>query len=227
MRKNSLKSFKTLFAATLVMLLSGSVNAYAQEEPEIDKPAEYPGGTMAMINFISQNLKYPQEAKEQGIQGRVMVLFTIQPDGKVTDVQVKDPVHPLLDAEAIRVVSMMPAWTPALKADGTPVISKSYIPMNFRKPEPVKDVILVKYEKAESGNKAVTCTITYKEKLSPQEQQSVIRMEDLDSKLKELGKKGTEGSFVLPNTPRTMQEFNTLQDALNNMKGINVTYKQD
>ena len=99
--------------------------------------------------------------------------------------------------------------------------------MNFRKPEPVKDVILVKYEKAESGNKAVTCTITYKEKLSPQEQQSVIRMEDLDSKLKELGKKGTEGSFVLPNTPRTMQEFNTLQDALNKMDGINVTYKQD
>ena len=227
MRKNSFISFKALFALTLVMLLTGSVNAYAQDEPEIDKPAEYPGGTMEMLNFISKNIKYPEEAKEQNIQGRVLVLFTIQPDGKVTDVQVNNPVHPLLDAEAIRVVSMMPDFKPALTADGTPVTSKSYIPINFRKPEPVKDVILVKYEKAENGSKNVTCTITYKEKLTPQEQQSVIGMEDLDSKLKELGKKGTEGSFVLSNTPRTMQEFNTLQDALNKIEGINVTYKQE
>ena len=227
MRKNSFISFKALFALTLVMLLTGSVNAYAQEEPEIDKIAEFPGGTMEMLNFISKNIKYPEEAKEQNIQGRVLVLFTIQPDGKVTDVQVNNPVHPLLDAEAIRVVSMMPDFKPALTTDGTPVTSKSYIPINFRKPEPVKDVILVKYEKAENGSKNVTCTITYKEKLTPQEQQSVIGMEDLDSKLKELGKKGTEGSFVLSNTPRTMQEFNTLQDALNKIEGINVTYKQE
>lgn len=227
MRKNSLISFKALFAVTLVMLLTGSINAYAQEEPEIDKIAEFPGGTMEMLNFISKNIKYPEEAKEQNIQGRVLVLFTIQPDGKVTDVQVNNPVHPLLDAEAIRVVSMMPDFKPALTADGTPATSKSYIPINFRKPEPVKDVILVKYEKAENGNKNVTCTITYKEKLTHQEQQSVIGMENLDSKLKELGKKGTEGSFVLPNTPRTMQEFNTLQDALNKIEGINVTYKQE
>ena len=52
-------------------------------------------------------------------------------------------------------------------------------------------------------------------------------MEELDSKLKEIGKKKSEGFFVLPTDPRTMNEFNTLQDALNKMEGINVTYKQD
>ena len=227
MRINTFGSFKALFATTLVMLLMGSVNAYAQEEPEIDKAAEFPGGTMAMINFISQNLKYPQEAKDNDIQGRVLVVFTIQADGKVTDVHVNNPVHPLLDAEAIRVVSMLPDFTPAMTADGTPVSSSSYFPINFRKPEPVKDVILVKYEKGENGNKAVTCTITYREKLTPQEQQSIIKMEDLDSKIKELGKKDTQGAFVLPKNPRSMDEFNTLQDALRKMEGLDVTYKQD
>ena len=222
-----MRKISFMFATTLVMLFLGSVSVNAQEQPEVDKMAEFPGGTMAMLSFLGQNIKYPQEAKDNNIQGRVLVTFTVQPDGKVTDAHVENPVNPLLDAEAIRVVSMMPDFKPALTADGTPVTSKSYIPINFRKPEPVKDVILVKYEKAENGSKNVTCTITYKEKLTPQEQQSVIGMEDLDSKLKELGKKGTEGSFVLSNTPRTMQEFNTLQDALNKIEGINVTYKQD
>lgn len=216
-----------MFAATLVMLFMGSVSVNAQEQPEVEKMAEFPGGTMAMMSFLSQNITYPQEAKDNNIQGRVLVTFTVQPDGKVTDAHVENPVNPLLDAEAIRVVSLMPAFNPALKADGTPVSVTTAVPVNFRLAEPAKDVILVKYVKGENGKKAVTCTITNKGKLKPEEQQSMIRMDELDSKLKEISKKNSEGFFVLPKNPRSMDEFNTLQDALNKIEGINVTYKQE
>ena len=182
---------------------------------------------MAMLSFLGQNIKYPQEAKDNNIQGRVLVTFTVQPDGKVTDAHVENPVNPLLDAEAIRVVSLMPAFSPALKADGTPVSVTTAVPVNFRLSEPAKDVILVKYVKGENGKKAVTCTVTNKKKLTPQEQQSMIRMDELDSKLKEISKKNSEGFFVLPKNPRSMDEFNTLQDALNKMEDINVTYRQE
>ena len=209
------------------MLFLGSVSVNAQEQPEVDKMAEFPGGTMAMLSFLGQNIKYPQEAKDNNIQGRVLVTFTVQPDGKVTDAHVENPVNPLLDAEAIRVVSLMPAFNPALKADGTPVSVTTAVPVNFRLAEPAKDVILVKYVKGENGKKTVTCTITNKGKLKPEEQQSIIGMDELDSKLKEIGKKNSEGFFVLPKNPRSMDEFNTLQDALNKMEDINVTYRQE
>lgn len=222
-----MRKYSLMFAATLVMLFMGSVSVNAQEQPEVEKMAEFPGGTMAMMSFLSQNIKYPQEAKDNNIQGRVLVTFTVQPDGKVTDAHVENPVNPLLDAEAIRVVSLMPAFNPALKADGTPVSVTTAVPVNFRLAEPAKDVILVKYVKGENGKKAVTCTITNKGKLKPEEQQSMIRMDELDSKLKEIGKKNSEGFFVLPKNPRSMDEFNTLQDALNKMEDINVTYKQE
>lgn len=139
----------------------------------------------------------------------------------------ENPVNPLLDAEAIRVVSLMPAFNPALKADGTPVSVTTAVPVNFRLAEPAKDVILVKYVKGENGKKTVTCTITNKGKLKPEELQSIIGMDELDSKLKEIGKKNSEGFFVLHKNPRSMDEFNTLQDALNKMEDINVTYRQE
>lgn len=222
-----MRKISFMFATTLVMLFLGSVSVNAQEQPEVDKMAEFPGGTMAMLSFLGQNIKYPQEAKDNNIQGRVLVTFTVQPDGKVTDAHVENPVNPLLDAEAIRVVSLMPAFNPALKADGTPVSVTTAVPVNFRLAEPAKDVILVKYVKGENGKKTVTCTITNKGKLKPEEQQSIIGMDELDSKLKEIGKKNSEGFFVLPKNPRSMDEFNTLQDALNKMEDINVTYRQE
>lgn len=222
-----MRKYSLMFAATLVMLFMGSVSVNAQEQPEVEKMAEFPGGTMALMSFLSQNIKYPQEAKDNNIQGRVLVTFTVQPDGKVTDAHVENPVNPLLDAEAIRVVSLMPAFNPALKADGTPVSVTTAVPVNFRLAEPAKDVILVKYVKGENGKKTVTCTITNKGKLKPEEQQSIIGMDELDSKLKEIGKKNSEGFFVLPKNPRSMDEFNTLQDALNKMEDINVTYRQE
>ena len=76
-----------------------------------DKPA-FPGGMEAMIQFFSTNIQYPADAKKQKIDGRVLVNFVIEKDGSITDVKVMKPGFPSLDAEAVRVVKMMPKWKP-------------------------------------------------------------------------------------------------------------------
>lgn len=232
MKKNNVinRSFRGLFAAiatTVVLLMAGSVNVSAQDEPMLQPEIapEYPGGVPAMLSYIQQNLKYPEGAKEQEIQGRVIVQFTVETDGTVSDVNVVKSVDPLVDAEVVRIVSDMPAWKPGMH-EGKPVRVSYSIPIRFRLQAPPKDIILVKYTIGQDGKKVVTCTLTSEKKLMEQELASKIQMKDLDSKLKELGKKKTEGFFALPNNPDTMDEFNAIEEKLNNIKGINVSYKQ-
>ena len=78
-----------------------------------------------------QYLKYPQEAVRDGIQGRVMVEFVINKDGKVSDVRVVKGVSPELDAEAVKVVSASPKWRPA-RLKGEKVRCSMTIPVEFR-----------------------------------------------------------------------------------------------
>ncbi len=222
------KSFIALFATVAVMLTAGSLNVSAQEEPmtQPEIAPEFPGGTVALLSLIQQNIKYPEEAKEQEIQGRVIVQFTIEKDGSVTDVKVVKSVHPLVDEQVVRAVSAMPAWKPGMH-EGKPVRVSYSMPFRFRLQAPPKDIILVQYAKGQNGKKDVTCTLTSQKKLTEQEQASVIEMKDLDSKLKEVSKKNTEGFFALPNTPETMDEFNTIEEKLNSIQNLNVTYKQN
>lgn len=230
MKKNNrtFKSFIALFATVAVMLTAGSLNVSAQEEPmtQPEIAPEFPGGTVALLSLIQQNIKYPEEAKEQEIQGRVIVQFTIEKDGSVTDVKVVKSVHPLVDEQVVRAVSAMPAWKPGMH-EGKPVRVSYSVPFRFRLQAPPKDIILVQYAKGQNGKKDVTCTLTSQKKLTEQEQASVIEMKDLDSKLKEVSKKNTEGFFALPNTPETMDEFNTIEEKLNSIQNLNVTYKQN
>ncbi len=102
------------------------VNFYVIEE----KP-EFPGGEVAMVKWIAEHVKYPEIAKENGIQGKVFVKFVIDKDGKVTDVQILRGVDPSLDKEAMRVVSEMPAWTPG-KQRGKTVKVSFQLPINFK-----------------------------------------------------------------------------------------------
>jgi TonB family protein len=81
-------------------------------------------------NFISITIQYPETARENGIQGTVFVGFTIQADGKITDVDLVRGVHKLLDEEAIRVVKSIPQWMPAIH-DGKPVASRYTWPIHF------------------------------------------------------------------------------------------------
>ncbi len=232
MKKNNVinRSFTGLFAAiatTIVLLFAGSVNASAQDEPMTmpEVAPEYPGGTMELLSFIQQHLEYPEGAKEQEIQGRVIVQFTIEKDGSVSDVKVVKSVDPLVDDQVVRAISAMPAWKPGMHEGKTVRVSYS-LPFRFRLQAPPKDVILVQYAKGQDGKKDVTCTLTSQKKLTEQEQASIIEMKDLNSKLKEVSKKNTEGFFTLPNNPDTMDEFNTIEEKLNSIQNLNVIYKQ-
>lgn len=91
----------------------------------------YNGGDKAMRKFLQNNIKYPSKAKDDGVQGTVFVRFVVEKDGIVDDVVVSKGVHPMLDAEAKRVVSVMPKWTPG-KQKGKPVAVQYTLPVRFQ-----------------------------------------------------------------------------------------------
>lgn len=96
-----------------------------------DKMPSFPGGMGALMQYLKGNIDYPIEAFKKNIGGRVVVAFIVEKDGSLSDVRIAKSVHPLLDAEAIRVVSSMPKWNPGLE-NGNPVRVKYTIPVTFR-----------------------------------------------------------------------------------------------
>lgn len=92
---------------------------------------EFPGGITALVQFLSKNLKYPTVCKEQKIQGKVLVKFTVKSDGSISNIRVTRSVDPYLDKEAIRVVKSMPRWTPGTQ-DGKPVSVEYTLPITFK-----------------------------------------------------------------------------------------------
>jgi TonB family protein len=94
--------------------------------------AVFPGGDAGLIDFIKNNTKYPEKAKTAGTQGKVIVRFAVEPDGKVDRISILKGVDPELDMEALRVVSTMPAFEkPGIK-DGKKVPVWYMVPINFR-----------------------------------------------------------------------------------------------
>ena len=92
---------------------------------------QYPGGQIAMMKYIMENMKYPEQAMKEGIQGRVTVRFIVEKDGSISDVKPVLSVHPLLNKEAVRVVESMPKWTPG-KHNGKPVRVRFNLPVMFK-----------------------------------------------------------------------------------------------
>jgi len=82
-------------------------------------------------NYVNENLKYPQELSDNNIMGKVYVEFFIDTDGSVTDAKVLRGLHPLLDAEALRVINASPKWTPG-KLRGKPVNVVYQFPVDFK-----------------------------------------------------------------------------------------------
>ena len=97
----------------------------------VDEMPQYPGGEKAMMEYVAKNVKYPQEAKDKEIQGRVFVSFVIEKDGSVSTVKVMRGIGGGCDEEAVRVVSSMPKWKPGIK-DGKPVRVSYMMPLNFK-----------------------------------------------------------------------------------------------
>lgn len=96
----------------------------------VESMPEYPGGEPALYSYLAENIKYPQMAKESGIQGRVFVTFVVERDGSVTDVRVLRGIGGGCDEEAIRVVDGMPKWTPG-KQRGKSVRVQYNLPVKF------------------------------------------------------------------------------------------------
>ena len=91
----------------------------------------FPGGDAALMKYLSENVKYPALAIKAQEQGRVVVSFTVEKDGAISDVKVARSVTPSLDAEAVRVIKAMPKWTPG-KQDGQLVRVRYNVPVSFK-----------------------------------------------------------------------------------------------
>lgn len=96
----------------------------------VDEMAEFPGGDQGLRRFIAENVKYPVEAQKNKIQGRVFVNFVVNSNGKVDRAKIVRGVDPLLDAEAIKVVNLLPDWTPG-KQHGVAVDVSYTVPIQF------------------------------------------------------------------------------------------------
>lgn len=96
----------------------------------VEEMPSFPGGMSALMKYLADNVKYPVDAQENGLQGRVVVSFVVERDGSITNVQAVRSVYPSLDSEAIRVVEAMPRWKPG-KLNGLPVRVKYNVPVTF------------------------------------------------------------------------------------------------
>ena len=97
----------------------------------VEQIPEFPGGRVEMMKFLQNTVKYPKEAQDKGIQGKVLVQFVVKSDGTVADAKVVNSINPLLDNEALRVVKAMPKWKPGMQS-GKAVNVKYNIPISFR-----------------------------------------------------------------------------------------------
>lgn len=92
---------------------------------------EYPGGMSALVKWLTDNLRYPAKARQQKIEGRVVVSFIIGTDGSISDMKVATSAGPLLDGEALRLLQRMPKWKPGIE-DGKPCRTLFAIPIVFK-----------------------------------------------------------------------------------------------
>ncbi len=119
---------------------SATARAYAKTDVSIlednviytivDKMPYYTYGERELANFISHNIRYPKEAMQQGIEGRILCSFIVGVDGSISNIEVVNSLNPALDNEAIRVLGLMPRWTPG-ENSGEKVNVKCLLPIDF------------------------------------------------------------------------------------------------
>jgi protein TonB len=114
-----------LFASKEIERDDATIFYAAEEMPE------FPGGYQALLNFLSQNIRYPSIASESGITGKVTVNFVVNKDGSISDATILRGVDQALDKEALRVINSLPKWKPGKQA-GKPVRVSFSVPINFK-----------------------------------------------------------------------------------------------
>lgn len=119
----------------------------------VEEMPEFPGGLAELMKFLGANIKYPKEAVDKRIQGRVTVSFVVDKTGETRDFNIIRSLDPILDAEALRVLKEMPKWTPG-KQRGEAVSVKYTVPVTFRLPKEDKaqaNITQPVYADGESG----------------------------------------------------------------------------
>ena len=117
--------------------VSNVVEQEEEEKPDdviythVDQKAEFPGGVQALYKYLGDNIHYPDAARENGIQGTVMLQFTVNADGSIQDIVVKRSPDISLEKEAVRVVKSMPKWKPG-ENNHKKVRSKFSLPVAFK-----------------------------------------------------------------------------------------------
>ena len=143
LQKNDIMRRFLLLVTVMLSVMSVSVamadDPATKETEEIiycplEIPPQFPGGDLALMEWIKQNKVYPQEAIAKGIEGRVIVKFTIEEDGTVTKGKIIRGVDPLLDNEALRLVSIMTKWSPGRFA-GKDIRAIYNLPLLFKLPK--------------------------------------------------------------------------------------------
>ena len=98
---------------------------------EVDEMPQFNGGDAALLKYIAENTTYPEEAKKNGIAGKVIVKLVVEKDGSVSNVGLGKSANSLLDAEAVRVVSTLPRFEKPGKKAGETVRVQYMIPISF------------------------------------------------------------------------------------------------
>ncbi|MFB6319648.1 energy transducer TonB [Saccharicrinis sp. FJH54] len=96
----------------------------------VDPKPEFKGGDAELMKYLSDNIKYPAEARKKKITGKVFVKFTVAKNGKIMDCKIEKSVDPILDKEALRLIKSMPRWKPG-EQNGKPIPVSYTIPINF------------------------------------------------------------------------------------------------
>lgn len=125
--------FKAVQEQVVVKEPEPEVKKHVEEQifVAVEQPAEFPGGQPALMRWLSNNMRYPEAAQQNDIQGRVIVKFVVEKDGSIGNVQIAKGVDKDLDREALRVVKKMPKWQPG-KNNGQAVRSYFNLPVTFR-----------------------------------------------------------------------------------------------
>jgi protein TonB len=122
---------KTLFLVIFTLFCIGNISALHV----VEESPEFPGGMKELLKYMKENVQYPEEAIEKGIEGRVWCQFTVKTDGSIDNIVVLKSIHKSLDEEAIRVIKNMPKWKPGKNYKGEVQDCKYTIPFPFKLPK--------------------------------------------------------------------------------------------
>lgn len=129
-----MKNIYITIITAIMLAISSAVFAEGSGQTGANQHAYFPGGQTELAAWLSKTLKYPQECIKNKIEGEVIVSFIVERDGSITGIRLEQSVDPKLDAEAKRVVGVMPNWV-AAEMNGAKTRSRLMLPVNFKLPK--------------------------------------------------------------------------------------------